>query len=202
MAPRFIPNPPGSYPADLQTLLSGRYSDQRITVLDEGIGGERVAAGMRRLSGVLSSDRPDALLLLEGVNDLNALGASGIPNVVSGLRAMVREARVRGVTVFLATLPPQREGASRASAPTLIEPTNEQIRAVASAEGAVLVDLHRDFRGEVDLLLGADGLHPNAAGYQRMANSFFAAIRERLEVAPGSAIPSAELLRRRQVSAW
>ena len=180
--PTFIPNPRGSYPADLQTLLSGRYSAQSISVLDEGIGGEPVATGMRRLPGVLSSDRPDALLLLEGVNDLNEFGASAIPAVISGLRAMVKQARASGATVFLATLPPQRAGASRAFSVALVQPTDDQIRALASAEGAVLVDVFRDFNGEVGTLLGDDGLHPNAAGYQRMAGSFFAAIRDTLEI--------------------
>jgi len=180
--PRFIPNPPGSYPADLQTLLSARYTTQSISVLDEGIGGEAVADGSRRLPGVLTRDRPDALLLLEGVNDLNALGVTTIPNIESNLRTMVREARGRGITVFLATLTPQRAGGSRAFSVDLVEPTNARIRALAPAEGAVLVDLYRDFNGELSLLIGADGLHPTVAGYQRIAESFFAAIRQRLEV--------------------
>ena len=184
--PRFIPNPPGSYPADLQALLSGRYTAQTVAVLDEGIGGEGVAAGLQRLPSVLSSDRPDLVLLLEGVNDLNGGGTKATPAVVSGLRSMVRLAHDRGVTVFLATLPPERAGASRAFAPEAIEPTNVQIRAMASTEGVFLVDLYRDFNGEVDVLLGADGLHPNAAGYRRMAESFFAAIRATLEE-PGPA---------------
>lgn len=180
--PSFIPNPPGSYPADLQTLLAGRYSAQSVSVLDEGIGGKRVDVALKRLPSVLSSDRPEALLLLEGVNDLNAFGAVAIPAVVSGLQAMVRDGRARGVPVFLGTLLPQRPRGSRAFAPTLIEPANQQIRAMASAEGAVLVDLYRDFGGEAGRLIGDDGLHPNAEGYQRMAESFFAAIRARFEV--------------------
>lgn len=188
VAPRFVPSPPGSYPADLQTLLSGRYTTQTIAVLDEGISGERVDAGLRRLPRVLSSERPDALLLLEGVNDLNATDGKAQPSVVRALRDMVRLARAQGVTVFLATLPPERPGAPRAFAPGAIDPTNDQIRAMASAEGAVLVDLNRDFNGEVDLLLGPDGLHPNAAGYQRMADSFFRAIKATLEE-PGAPHP-------------
>jgi lysophospholipase L1-like esterase len=186
--PRSIPNPPGSYPADLLALLAGRYSTQTFSVIDEGIGGEGVVAGMSRLSRVLASDHPDALLLLEGVNDLNEFGANGMPMVISGLRTMVRQARSPSVTVFLATLPPQRPGASRAFSSALVEPTNTQIRALALAEGAVLVDVYRDFNGQVDQLIGGDGLHPNASGYQRMAASFFAAIRDTLEVAQGPTI--------------
>jgi lysophospholipase L1-like esterase len=183
--PRSIPNPPNSYPADLQNLLSGRYTAQTPRVVDDGIGGERVQAGLARLPQVLSAERPDALLLLEGVNDLNSLGESAIPGVVEGLRSMIRIGRGRGITVFLGTLLPQRPGAPRAFAPTLIEPTNERLRAMAAEEGAVLVDLYRDFGGEAGALIASDGLHPTTAGYQQIADSFFAAIRGRLEM-PGA----------------
>jgi hypothetical protein len=61
---------------------------------------------------------------------------------------------------------------------------NDRIRTLAPQEGAVLVDVYRDFNGDVDRLIGSDGLHPSAAGYQRMAESFVAAIRTKLEVVP------------------
>jgi lysophospholipase L1-like esterase len=48
----------------------------------------------------------------------------------------------------------------------------------------VLVDLYQVFDGQTDSLLGPDGLHPNDAGYHKMAETFFTAIRDRLEVPP------------------
>jgi len=179
----FIASPLNSYPADVLTLLAGRYTTQRLSVLDEGVAGEKVSEGRFRLPRVLTSDRPDALLLIEGVNDLNENGVDGITRASNGLQAMVRNARDNGVVVFLATLPPQRPGGFRAYTPTLVEPLNDRIRALAPQEGAVLVDVYRDFNGDVGLLQ-ADGLHPNVAGYQRMAESFVAAIRKTLEVVP------------------
>ena len=192
--PRLIASPPGSYPADILTLLTSRYTTQNIKVLDEGIPGEAVADGSRRLPGVLAADRPDAVLLLEGVNDVNGLGADGIPVAINGLRNMVRQIRTYGVPVFLATIPPQRPGAQRAYAPTLIAPTNDQIRTLAATEGAVLVDIYKDFNGDVTGLIGDDGLHPNAAGYQRMAESFVAAIRSKFEIVPTPTIVSSSRL--------
>jgi lysophospholipase L1-like esterase len=123
---------------------------------------------------------------LEVVNDLNATRDAAIPSVVSGLRSMVRLARGRGIVVFLATLLPQRPGGVRASAPGSIVPANNMIRSMALAEGAVLVDLYQAFDGRVDALIGGDGLHPNEAGYQHMADTFFASIRARLEVPPAA----------------
>jgi lysophospholipase L1-like esterase len=179
-----IPSPPQSYPFKLQNLLVSRYIDQgsSIRVLDEGIGGERVSVGLTRLPRVLSADAPEVVLLMEGVNDLNSGSASAIPGVVSALRSMVIMARGRGAQVFIATLLPQRAGGQRAFAVGLIEPTNSQIRAIASSEGAVLVDLYQGFGGSPDPWVGSDGLHPTEAGMQRIAEIFFDAIRERLDI--------------------
>jgi acyl-CoA thioesterase-1 len=188
--PLSIPSPAGSYPADLLTLLTGRYPMQGLVVLDEGVSGETVAQGMSRLPRVLTSDRPGVVLLFEGVNDLNQSGAAAIPTVASGLQSMVRTARGNGAVVFLGTLLPQRPGLPRAYSPTLVEPMNDRIRSLAPAEGALLVDLYRDFAGQANTLIGSDGLHPNAAGYRQIATSFFNAIRSQLEVTQQPSSPN------------
>jgi len=184
--------PAVGYAFKLRALLVARYTAQTFNVTDEGIGGETVvrrapsqkSVGVERLPGVLSRDFPEVLLLLEGVNDLNGGDDDTLSETINGLRSMVRLARGRGVMVFIATLLPQRKGAFRAYSPDAIVPMNNLIRGMAASEGAVLVDLYSAFDGKTDTLLGADGLHPNDAGYQTMADTFFAAIRARLEVAP------------------
>ena len=180
-----ITSPSFSYPFRLQLRLTERYRMQTFDVLDEGLGGERIEAGVRRLPGVLNTDNPGVLLLLEGVNNLNADGASAIPTVVDGLRSMIRTTRGRGIPVFIATLLPQRVGGSRAKAATLIQPANAKIRDMAVGEGAVLVDLYEAFVGQEATLLGSDGLHPTVAGYDQIAATFFESIRAQLEVAQG-----------------
>jgi lysophospholipase L1-like esterase len=186
------PGPAVGYAFKLRTLLTDRYTAQTFSVTDEGVGGETVirrsssqkSAGIERLPGVLSRDMPEVLLLLEGVNDLNGGDDETESEVVGGLRNMVRMGRARGATVFVGTLLPQRKGAFRAFSPGAIVPVNDRIRGMVQAEGAVLVDLFAAFDGRVDTLIGADGLHPNDAGYQVMADTFFTAIRARLELAP------------------
>ncbi len=91
---------------------------------------------------------------------------------------MVRSAQDAGATPFLATLLPQRPGASKAYAADLIVPANAAIRTI---QGAILVDLYAAFGGNAGTLIGDDGLHPNASGYQKIADTFFAAIRTRFE---------------------
>jgi lysophospholipase L1-like esterase len=184
------PAPDGSYPLVLQSLLRARYTAQTVTVLDEGVGGEIVGDGLKRLPGVLTSDAGGALLLMEGANDLNQFGVTAPDIIVSGLRDMIRLARARSMRVFVGTLLPERAN-GKASHPELVAPTNDKIGLMASTEDAVLVDLFAAFGGVPDPgLISSDGLHPTAAGNERIAQTFYAAIRARLE-APAALTPSA-----------
>lgn len=184
--------PPGfsavSYPVQLQSMLAARYSAQTLSIINEGSGGEKAAEGVLDLPRVLSADTPQALLLLEGINDIHGgqpTQASAIPIMIGSLRTMVQDARRRGIAVFIATLLPQRRGACRDydwdDNVEDVLPANAQIRSLAASEGATLIDMYPAFSGSVDTLLGPDGLHPNAAGYQKMAELFYGAITQRLE---------------------
>ena len=187
LLPRLVdPAPVDSYPAVLQALLRARYTAQLIDVLDEGIGGENVAHGLARFPPVLNLDLPGAVLLLEGANDLNESGLPGIDLAISGLRQMVRIARGRSLPVFVGTLLPERADGTptRAFHPELVVPLNDAIRAMATTEGAILVDLYQAFGGVPDpALISSDGLHPTAAGNARIAQTFYDSIRARLEIA-------------------
>jgi lysophospholipase L1-like esterase len=180
------PQPPETaYPAKLQALLEARYPSQMISVINEGRGGEEVEGGVANLPRVLTANMPQVLLLQEGINTLNERRAAGIPLVVDGLRTMIQEAKSRSITVFAGTLLPQRPGGCRAydfseGFDDIIE-ANVQIRRMIGTEGAVLVDLYEVFNGHTAMLLGEDGLHPSATGYERIAEAFFAAIKKYLE---------------------
>jgi lysophospholipase L1-like esterase len=178
--------PPTAYPTKLQALLDARYPSQMISVINEGRGGEEIDSGVANLPRVLTANIPQVLLLQEGINTLNERRSAGIPLVVDGLRTMIQEARSRSITVFAGTLLPQRPGGCRAydfaeGFDDIIE-ANIQIRRMIGTEGAVLVDLYEVFNGQTALLLGEDGLHPNAAGYERIAEAFFSAIKKNLEM--------------------
>jgi lysophospholipase L1-like esterase len=176
------PGPPVGYAFKLRTLLQDRYALQTFQITDEGVGGESITKGVERLPGVLSRDNPEVVMLFEGINDLNGAREAVIPAIVEGLRTMVRTVRSRGMAPFVATFLPQRPGARRALSAAAVVPANERVRAMVAEEGAVLVDLYPVFDGHVDTLIGPDGLHPTEEGYQKMAETFFATIRERLEL--------------------
>ena len=176
--------PAESYPTRLLTLMRTRYFTQasQFVVTNAGLPREWAVDGARRLPGVLASTNPQVLLLLAGANDIEALRTpAAVTDGLNGLLTMVRTARQRGIAVFVGTLPPVRPG-GRLSLPTaLVQTFNDGIRARAASEGAVLVDLHAAMAANVTTLIGLDGLHPTEAGYQRMAETFFTAIRTTYE---------------------
>lgn len=173
-----------AYPRQLQAALTANYNGQTFTMTNLGSPGEFIAEGKARLSSALIAAAPQVLLLQEGANDLNQ-GKPPIATLVSDLRAMVREAKGRGIEVFLGTTLPQRQNACRGydfcDGVADSGPLSAQIRTMAVAEGAILVDLYAKFDGQTSTLLGLDGLHPNDAGYKVMADAFLAAIKQRFE---------------------
>ena len=134
---------------------------------------------MSRLRTALIANGAQVVLLFEGANDLSL--QAPIVVIARGLRDLVREARQRGAQVLVATLLPQG-GSCRGTKAAVIPAVNDAIRAMAAEENAPLVDLYQGFSGSASPYIGSDGLHPNALGYQRVADLFFGVIRERFEV--------------------
>jgi acyl-CoA thioesterase-1 len=170
-----------NYPEVLRGLLASRYTSQTIAMVNKGFGGEFTSTGAIRLTGELDSVRPQILLLEEGINDLSGGNESSIGPMIENLRTMVREAQRQDVGVFLATLTPVRAGSPKGGAFNLLPEANDRIRNLALSERATLVDLYLAFGGIAGSLIDTDGLHPNAQGYQRIAETFFDRIRATLE---------------------
>jgi lysophospholipase L1-like esterase len=182
-----------SYPYKLQALLSARYIDQTITVLNRGKAGEfAYRSGMTRLPGVLDADKPQVLLLLHGANDLLAAGSTGMFNaaidrIITALESMIKTARARNVRIMLATFPPQNPAGSRGKGAEAVPTLNAEIAALAAEEGIVLVDLYAGLGGTPTGSVGIDGLHPTDTGYTKIANLWFEAIRKTYERGPVTA---------------
>ena len=180
-----------SYPADLRAGLAARYTTQSndIVVLNQGKSSETAVAGTARLPSVLSAGAAQVLLLMEGANDL-----PDTSHALPAMRTMVQTARSRGLRVFLATLPPQNPNATcvpnHGANWAFVVPYNDGLRSIAASENAVLVDVYSAFNGDTTTLVDCDGLHPTALGYQRIADTFLASIRQTFELPP-SANPTA-----------
>jgi lysophospholipase L1-like esterase len=115
--------------------------------------------------------QPDIVLLLAGANDV---WERDIPDAVAARLALLIDhvlgARP-GVIVVVGTLTPWSGRMSDA----YVRQVNERIPAIAASRPSVRVaDLYRAMT--VDDL--ADEVHPNAAGHDKIARTFFAALRD------------------------
>ncbi|WP_148715612.1 arylesterase [Chitinolyticbacter meiyuanensis] len=147
------------YPSVLAGLI-GR------TVVNQGVPGETSAQGRARLNAVLDEVRPALVILCLGGNDfLQRLPA---PETAANLTAMVEEIRARGVPVLLIGVPRPGFGLK----------TAELYTEVADA-----TDVPLEYQALADILgdrtLKSDPIHPNAVGYQQLAEAIAAALRER-----------------------
>lgn len=172
LAPLIMLDAPDTYPSKLEQLLKERYPSQTIIVTNRGVSGERTNQGALRLPSVLDADRPEVLLLLEGVNAVRSLGAS---RQERDLRTMITEAQRRGVDVIIATVMPVAPNGKLQPA----DAYNAEIRALntrifnLTIEFGLgnVVDLFALFEANMHLL-GTDGLHPSPEGQTRIAEAF------------------------------
>ncbi len=146
------------YPDVLATLTGRR-------VINAGIPGEVSAQGLERLPGVLDKLRPDLLILCHGGNDL--LRRLDPARATDNLKTMIREAHVRGIPVVLIGVPK----------PGIWLET-------AAFYGAVAAELDIPLEDEAltaiigDTRLKADQVHPNAAGYRRLAEAIYELLKK------------------------
>lgn len=196
---------PNAYPTKLQALLQSTYVGQDITVPNLGWPGERVEDAKARLPGVLSQERPGALLVIDGYNNLLAdcafaggvtpACATAIDFVVGTLREIVRIARQPAYQVgyvFVGTLTPPGSTVSGASdrriSPGAITRLNAGIQRMMPGEGAIVVDLYPLFLGHEAQYVAPDGLHLLPPGNEAIAQAFFSAIERHVPRSPASGV--------------
>jgi len=194
---------PHSYPYKLNTLLTNHYKAQTLTINNEGWPGELASTvwtpdsrpiGEVRIHDVLDARDPQVLLLMEGTNDLffsvGRASDNGIPDIIDALEGMIDEAQLRSIQVFLATIAPQRVATNpnRSRVAVVIPALNQEIRALAVRRNVVLVDIYAALVNNMNLYIGNDHLHPTEAGYQKIAETFFESIKQRLDITPASAL--------------
>jgi len=204
---RLVPHvidPVGTYPYLLEGMLNTEYKGQPIQVVNQGKSGEFIDKGRQRLTDLLRTNHPQALLLLHGYNDLldscrasqgrdaaTPVCAAAINEVVSTYRKMIQIAKSAGVSyVFASTLTPSGTFTAgpnvmdRRIALSAITATDSRLAPVIRGEGATLVDAYAAFAGHESEYVADDGLHPRRAGYQALADTFVAAIKATISSTP------------------
>jgi lysophospholipase L1-like esterase len=178
---KMIVVPAASYPSQLQTQLRTRYTSQgtSIVVVNSGEPGERILDGNQRFPGVFAVHRPEVVLLMEGANGLPLVG----PDISTGvMRIMVQASKDGGARVFVGSMIPQVAGRPRATTPVSeLLAYNNTLQIMSTQEGVTYVDLYNTLLPDAATLIGSDGVHPTEAGYTRIAELFFAAIKATLE---------------------
>ena len=141
------------YPGRLES-----YSLPGSNVKNIGVGGETTGRGRDRLNRFLNqagSREFEYIIILEGVNDY-FLDNRSSSDTRSNLFSMLRSAENNGSVSLLATLTDIRRAEQR----SWVTSVNSQIRS------RIKIDFFSLGTG----IISSDKLHPNGAGYQRMAD--------------------------------
>ena len=148
-----------SYPEVLETSIAR-------TVVNAGVPGEVTSAGLRRLAVELEESKPALVVLCHGGNDI--LRKLSHAQVAENLREMIRMIRAAGAEVVMLGVP--KFGLFLDAAPFYPQ--------VAEAEQVPIdVDIISDILS--DKTLKSDNVHPNAAGYAKLAAAVATLLRER-----------------------
>lgn len=152
-------------------------------VVNAGISGNRVladgasASAQARLDrDVLSRPNVRTLVLLEGINDIGTGRATSSAQLIAGYQQIVARSHLHGIRVIGSTITPWLGSSGFTAAKEAVRTgVNTAIRSGDIFDGwADFEAAIRDPAEPLRMLAAYDsggGVHPNAAGYQAMANS-------------------------------
>lgn len=140
-----------NYPAALEKLIGRK-------VIAAGIPGEVTADGLERLPDVIEAENPKLIILCHGGND--SLRQTGERKAEANLRAMIALAKSKGIQVVMIAVP--KPGLTLSPPPYYEKIANELQLPIESS-------ILRSVLSSPDLK--SDTIHPNAAGYRKMAEA-------------------------------
>jgi lysophospholipase L1-like esterase len=152
----------------------------------DGLPGSRSYAGEARIVPSLNANRPAYVLILYGTNDYIDVDCRSAPPcyTVEALRSMVVATRDFGAFPVIGTIPPVNPSYADRNPDERndwVKRMNDSVRAMARQERVAIAEIHGDFLEQPSLpALFADDKHPNDAGYQVIARSFYDAITKPL----------------------
>ena len=178
------------WPDELAQRLQGNASTRDLSVLNEGIGGNRVLRDGYGPSALARFDR-DVLaeagvrfvVMIESINDIGRLAypdqpmdAVTAPQLEQGLAQLVARAHEHGIKFFGGTITPyQGAGYYSQAGEQVRETVNQWIRTSGVFDGVVDFDKAvADPANPLQLLESeqhGDHLHPNDAGYKKMGDA-------------------------------
>jgi lysophospholipase L1-like esterase len=156
--------------------------------VNRGISGQTTPQMLVRMYPDVIDLEPAALVLLAGTNDIAGnTGPQTLKMITDNIRAITELAQMHGIKVVLCAVLPVSDYTSRAQTakrpPADILRLNAWLKSYAAEKKAVYADYHAataDAKGFLAEGSSADGLHPNEAGYRKLAPVVSAAIAQAL----------------------
>ncbi|MGC1468911.1 MAG: GDSL-type esterase/lipase family protein [Sphingorhabdus sp.] len=147
------------------------FSQKRI---NRGIGGQTSPQILLRMMADVLAHRPKIVHILAGTNDVAGnTGPIADDATVANIVAMVQLAKANGIRPVVGTIPPAAQFFWRPEIKPVghIQAINQKLQKASKSYRFVLVDYYGALANAVGALppeLGADGVHPDASGYERM----------------------------------
>lgn len=149
-------------------------TDDYYQLYNFGICGDTTADLLRRFPVELEASKPEKILLAIGINDSKLPGDSAANNVpldhfTSNLERIIEYAKTVSTDItFIGLTKVAEEWRSARGSRFLneeIERYNTTIQTIATEHNLPFIDMLQEIDPKTDL---ADGLHPNAKGYEKM----------------------------------
>lgn len=145
-------------------------------VINAGVVGDTAQAAQARLPALLAQHRPALVIIEIGGNDF--LRRRSVADVKADVRGLIQTAQASGAQVVLVAVPALSLMAAVAGRPSDAPLYAELAKEV---QVALVPDVFSAVLGDADLR--ADPIHPNAAGYQQMAQGLHQRLKA-LGIAP------------------
>jgi len=160
-----------------------RELPQPSQLVNLGVGGTRLRDALDQQLPRAIAAQPDLVTIWLAVNDL--LGGVPLDRYKADLNRLVGELRTKtNAVIAIGNVPYPPAALDPWGFPDVIKRTvagvwNMTIAGVARANGALVVDLYRNWPlATHPEFIGPDGLHPTADGYRTLAESFLGTLRE------------------------
>ncbi|PTU32076.1 arylesterase [Stenotrophobium rhamnosiphilum] len=148
-----------AYPARLAQITG-------LNIINAGIPGETSAEGLARLSSVLDETEPDLVILCLGGNDM--LRKLDLMKMQSNLSQMIREIQGRKIALILLATP----------RPSILNLKSDPVYAALAKENKLPIENEIFAEVIADSNTNSDHIHPNARGYQKVAEAIAELMRK------------------------
>ncbi|MHA4893640.1 GDSL-type esterase/lipase family protein [Pedobacter sp. PWIIR3] len=177
---------PLNFQTPLKSFLNNCFKDIPVNIDNYGIAGETTAQGLIRFDAAIAN-KTGFLLILMGANDVIQLanGNGRVSTTVDNMRIMIQRAKASNLDVILGTLQYFVEIPGRTPEALLSQRRNRFItlvnnayKTLAKEENVRVADINAVIGKNKQLY--ADGIHPNARGYNILGLVWFDAINQEI----------------------